>query len=485
MSSRSKHLGLIVVVLLVVGAIVLLQNPLDRPQVEFVQPGEGTSVGDTVPAFSLHTEDGEAVDVRDFEGQHLLINAWAAWCPFCLAEMPDLQAVSDQHDDVTVLFVHRTRTEDFSAAESFLADFAAEGTPITDPILLDEDDSFYATFFGVGMPVTLFVDKNGVIQFKKVGPMDAQEINDKIEDSFRTTAATPIEDADDIQLTPDGTKYLIDLGAFLSGGPPKDGIPSIDNPQFESREAADDWLPDEELGLGIEYKGETRFYPFRILVSHEIVNDDIQGDPILITYCPLCFTGIGFIRELDGRPVEFGVSGKLYNSELVMYDRATDSYWPQSLGKAVVGPSTGKIIEKVPTDTVFWGDWKAVHPDTLVLSRDTGFLRSYSGANPYGEFGNFRDINLRFPLEHDDPRLPAYDVVYGIEVDGMFKAYSQDALSDAGVIDDELAGVPVTVTWDADLKSARATADGDLLVVETLFWFAWAAFHPDTEVHST
>lgn len=299
----------------------------------------------------------------------------------------------------------------------------------------------------------------------------------------KTTKSGIVKTTDsEIKTLPDGTKYIIHPSKFLSGGPGKDGIPSIDNPKFISAEEAD-WLPEEELGLGIVHKGEARFYPFRILVNHEIANDFIQGDPILITYCPLCFTGIAFLSELDGEAVEFGVSGKLYNSELIMYDRKTDSYWPQTLGKAVLGPLTGTVLKKLVSDTVLWGDWKKVHPDTKVLSRKTGFFRAYSGSNPYGENGNFESIRLQFPLENYDSRLKDNEIVYGIELNNAFKAYKKSDLAKLGSIEDTVGGEKIIITFDKDLKSARAEKEsGEEIIVETLFWFAWAAFYPDTEL---
>jgi len=129
---------------------------------------------------------------------------------------------------------------------------------------------------------------------------------------------------DEIKTLKDGTKYLLDPKKILSGGPPKDGIPSIDNPEFTSAEESS-WLNDDDLVLGLNYKGTTRVYPLRILNWHEIVNDKVNGENVLITYCPLCRTGIAFKPIVDGEEVEFGTSGKLYNSELIMYDRKTDS----------------------------------------------------------------------------------------------------------------------------------------------------------------
>ena len=134
-----------------------------------------------------------------------------------------------------------------------------------------------------------------------------------------------VEEEFEIKTTPEGVKYIVEPDKIVGGGVPKDGIPSIDNPKFVSLEEADEWIQDNELVLAITYKGVTRVYPLQIMVWHEIVNDTIAGDPILITYCPLCGSGIAFEGRINGEEVEFGTSGKLYNSNLVMYDRKTDS----------------------------------------------------------------------------------------------------------------------------------------------------------------
>ena len=185
----------------------------------------------------------------------------------------------------------------------------------------------------------------------------------------------PIDATDDdidigIQVTDKGVKFIVDPNKVISGGPPKDGIPSIDNPKYVSVADADKWIEDNELVLAITYKGIKRVYPLQIMVWHEIVNDNISGDPILITYCPLCGSGIAYERTLDGEEVEFGTSGKLYNSNLVMYDRKTETYWTQIDGLAIIGELTGQKLIPISIDTVVWRDWKQEHPDSEVLSQD-------------------------------------------------------------------------------------------------------------------
>jgi hypothetical protein len=284
-----------------------------------------------------------------------------------------------------------------------------------------------------------------------------------------------------IKVTERGVKYIVDPNKILSGGPPKDGIPSIDNPKYVSVEEADEWIQDNELVLAIIYKGVKRVYPLQILVWHEIVNDKIVDDPVLITYCPLCGSGIAYERKINGEEVEFGTSGKLYNSNLVMYDRKTNSYWTQIDGLAIVGELTGTKLTPISIDTVVWRDWKAAHSDSEVLSQDTGFVRPY-GTDPYGSY--YEDSFVWFPVEAEDTRIHPKTVIFGIEVDGAYKAYKEDDLKELGTIDDVVNGVRINVERDdAGVVTITNLDTGDEIVKERDFWFAWYAFHPDTDLH--
>ncbi|RNJ80627.1 MAG: DUF3179 domain-containing protein, partial [Nitrosopumilus sp. B06] len=201
----------------------------------------------------------------------------------------------------------------------------------------------------------------------------------------------------DKTMTTNGVKHSIPLEKIRGGGPPRDGIPSIDSPIFESADKQS--IPDSDVVIGLYINGESRAYPLSILVWHEIVNDVVGGTPVSVTYCPLCYTNQVFERVIDGQTVEFGTSGKLYNSNLLMYDRLTESYWSQALGEAVKGELTGSVLELVPFDVITWGDWKKLHPDTLVLSTETGHARAY-GVDPYGDY--YTNPNLFFPVENKD-----------------------------------------------------------------------------------
>jgi len=288
-------------------------------------------------------------------------------------------------------------------------------------------------------------------------------------------------DEGEIKVTADGTKYLVDPSKIRGGGPPKDGIPSIDNPKYVSVEEADKWIQDNELVLAIIHKGVKRVYPLQILVWHEIVNDHIAGDPILITYCPLCGSGIAYESRINGEEVEFGTSGKLYNSNLVMYDRKTDTYWTQIGGLAIIGELTGIELKSISIDTVTWGDWKIAHEDSEVLSQNTGFSRNY-GNDPYGNY--YEDSFLLFPVESQDNRIHAKTQVFGIEIDGVYKAYSEDDLMEAGVIEDVVSGVNIKLERLDDGRVIVTNLDtGEEIVKEVDFWFAWYAFHPETELY--
>jgi hypothetical protein len=288
-----------------------------------------------------------------------------------------------------------------------------------------------------------------------------------------------------IQILSDGTKYIVNPDKIRTGVnalDPKDKIPSIDDPKYVTVEEADEWIQDNELVLALEHKGVKRVYPLQILVWHEIVNDNVGGDPLLITYCPLCGSGIAYERLIDGEEVEFGTSGKLYNSNLIMYDRKTETYWQQIDGKAIVGELTGDELVEVSIDTVVWRDWKVEHPDSEVLSQDTGHSRSY-GQDPYGSY--YEDSNLFFPVETEDSSIHPKTVTFGIEVDGMFKAYLEKDLIEAeGLIEDTVNGVKVKVERD-DVGIVKITNldSGEEIIKERDFWFAWYAFHPETLVY--
>ena len=181
----------------------------------------------------------------------------------------------------------------------------------------------------------------------------------------------------------DFTIHSVDYDEIISGGPPPDGIPAIDDPVFESVNEADEWLGEDWPVMLFELNGDARAYPLAILIHHEIVNDVVGDRPVAVTFCPLCNATIAFDRTLpDGILLDFGTTGNLRNSDLVMYDRQTKSWWQQFTGEAIVGELTGTRLEFLPSQIVAWSDFKASHPDGKVLSRETGYNRPY-GLNPY------------------------------------------------------------------------------------------------------
>ena len=272
---------------------------------------------------------------------------------------------------------------------------------------------------------------------------------------------------------------LIDPTEIQRGGPPKDGIPAIDRPKFVAPgEARMKW---GERILGVALNGEAKAYPVRILNWHEVVNDSVGGMPVAVTYCPLCGSGVTFSRVVDDKQRSFGVSGLLYNNDVLLYDRESNSLWSQILGKAVTGPSKGVKLEVVPTTHTSWEDWIARHPDTLVLSEDTGHARDYS-RDPYAGY----DANpvIPFPVANSSSRFDNKDVVLGLEVDGKYKAYPFTELAKTeGLIVDTVGDREIRVAYDAKHRTARVLdAAGKELPSLITYWFAWYAFYPQGEV---
>ncbi len=198
----------------------------------------------------------------------------------------------------------------------------------------------------------------------------------------------------------DFSQHSVPFSEIFSGGPPRDGIPPLDNPTFVSVSEADDWLRPKEPVILFEMDGEAKAYPLQILIWHEIVNDEIAGIPIAVTFCPLCNSAITFDRRLDGVVYDFGTSGKLRNSDLVMWDRQTQSWWQQFTGEAIVGELTGSKLKFLSSTIISWNDFKDFHPDGKVLSRETGFPSSY-GRNPYAGYDTSRQ-----PFLYTGPRAP-------------------------------------------------------------------------------
>ena len=249
---------------------------------------------------------------------------------------------------------------------------------------------------------------------------------------------------------------LVDVDQIRSGGPPPDGIPPIDEPRFVV--AGDvEFLADNEPVIALEIDGEARAYPVQILTWHEIVNDTVGGVPVAVTYCPLCNSALTYDRRVDGRVLDFGTSGLLWNSALVMYDRQTESLWSHFTGTAVVGELTGTELETFPSATVPWALWRDAYPDGLVLSQDTGFNRSY-GRNPYP---GYDDVDSRpFLFEGEvDGRYTAMTRLVGVEIDGDALAVPLQTLRDERVVAATVGDVDIVVLWEQGTASALDTAD--------------------------
>jgi hypothetical protein len=331
-------------------------------------------------------------------------------------------------------------------------------------------------------------------------------------------------------------KHSISFDELLSGGPPRDGIASIDKPAFINPDEAKAWLKDNEPVIALEIEGDARAYPLQILTWHEIVNDTFGDMAVLVTFCPLCNSAIVFDRSLDGTVYEFGTSGLLRYSDLVMYDRTTESLWQQFTGEAIVGEMTGKNLTFLPSSIVSFADFRLAYPKGVVLSRETGMDRDY-GRNPYVGYDTIGQSPFLFDGELDG-RLKAMERVVTVSLDKVDAAYPLSFLSERGVINDSQGGNDLVVFYtdgtssalgDADIakgkdvgatgvfdrrlddKKLKFKRDGKVIADEQTgstwnilgqaisgplvgrqlrpiihgdhFWFSWAAFKPDTIIY--
>ena len=336
--------------------------------------------------------------------------------------------------------------------------------------------------------------------------------------------------------TTDFSLHSVPYSEIESGGPRRDGIPPLDDPSFAGQHEADRWLDGAEPVIALEVNGEARAYPIQILVWHEIVNDVLGGVPVTVTFCPLCNSAIAFDRRLDGVEYDFGVSGNLRNNDMVMWDRQTQSWWQQFTGEGIVGDLTGRQLTILASTIISWSDFRSAHPDAAVLSRDTGYSRPY-GSNPYSGYDDAAVPYFNIPSGLDVRLFPKDRVasftlgdtavafpfsvlveepVVNYTVDGrdLVVFFKPDTLSpfgssfsgqaakvgSTGVFDSQVDGRKLTFRAEEDtfvddetgsawnilgkaVQGPLAGAELTPIVHGDHFWFAWAAFQPDTLIY--
>ncbi|WP_340103753.1 DUF3179 domain-containing protein [Rhodohalobacter sp. 8-1] len=332
-------------------------------------------------------------------------------------------------------------------------------------------------------------------------------------------------------------KRSIDLDDLKAGGPGKDGIPSIDDPKFVSQADAAEWLASNEPVISLEVNGEARAYPLQILIWHEIANDELGGVPVAVTFCPLCYSAIVFDRRVDGETLRFGVSGFLRHSDMIMYDRKTESLWQQFSGEALVGDYTGTELTIIPSQLISFEQFRNSFPDSRVLSRNTGYNRNY-GENPYAGYDDIN--NSPFLLDEDEltDKLPPMEKVIGVRSGEASRAYPYSETSEERVIQDVINGEPIVIfhvegmasamdnrriqqsrddgatgvfspvvkgdtlefkwendaikdtktesKWSISGKAVKGPLKGEQLETKTYgdyFAFAWMVFYPNTEIY--
>ena len=336
----------------------------------------------------------------------------------------------------------------------------------------------------------------------------------------------------------DFCQSVVDFTEIIVGNPTKNGIPSVTDPNLESVEDASAWLSERSPVIALELEGEARAYPLAILMWHEIANDEIAGTPVAVTFCPLCNSAITFDRQVNGSVLDFGVSGLLRNSDLIMFDRQSESWWQQLTGEGLVGEYAGAVLDIVPSQVISFGSFAQRYPDGQIMSRDTGYSRQY-GINPYRNYDNRPGQPFLFRGEIDTRLASPVDHVLAAMIDGIAKAYPFTTLRVARVINDAVGETPIVIFFQGGVATAlgdrvidtardigtagmyQATLDGKVLhfvanddggfsdeetgstwnafgtaiagelkgsQLEWIdafphFWFAWAAFHPETEVY--
>jgi thiol-disulfide isomerase/thioredoxin len=322
-----------------------------------------------------------------------VLNFWASWCPFCANELPAFEKLSKDNSDISVVGINLQ--EDSKIVQNYWA-----GGGFTFPLIEDPNSELKKKFNIFTQPTTILIDSEGKVVDRRDGPMDLEDLVDFV---------SQIKDIDHIEIKKPNKEYSISEtpeilkkwsnkfgetikhsvslekiypGNILSPESLRDFIPAIDDPKFINLEEAENMFEDKDLGAVFMGEKTTRFYPFRILNWHEIINDTVNGESIAVTYCPLCDSSAIYSRKISIGTPTFGVSGFLMDKNLIMYDRETDTMWHQILGEAIAGELTGEPLELLPTNIIDFGTLKSEYPEAEVMSTDTGHNRDYND-DPY------------------------------------------------------------------------------------------------------
>ena len=481
-----RGIAAVVVLAVAAGAFILGSVASDGGSMAMAgdepEPRSGISAapaGDPAPTTTFFRFDGTETTFADYRGTPLVVNFWASWCPSCVAEMSAaIRPAQDRFGD-QVAFIGVNLQDDRDAALELI-----EETGVQFDLVEDADGTLYTQFDAIGMPFTALIAADGSIVDTHNGPLSEDQLVGKItefllsddapapagEDAAPDVAPPPNPDViveADPDLPPalallrgwntDFGRRTIDLDELIAGiraPDPRDVIPPLDSPEYETVTAAAEWLQGPEPGVLLEIDDDVRFFPLRIMTFHEIVNDTIDGRPVVVTFCPLCNTAVVFDPIVGGDVLRFGVSGLLRFSDLVMWDATTETLWQQITGEAIVGELAGTQLELLPSAVVGWDEFRASFPDGQVLSRQTGFGRNY-GTNPYVGYSSSSRPFL-FDGEVDD-RFPALERVVGVTVGDADKAFPFSVIAGPRVVNDTVADVPVAIFWGGDTADALDT----------------------------
>ncbi|MEA2057368.1 MAG: DUF3179 domain-containing (seleno)protein, partial [Actinomycetota bacterium] len=477
----------------VVGVFVLATGSSDdgsmamaaEDEAQLVPGTNAAPAGEPAPTDTFLFFDGTEATFADYRGTPLVVNFWASWCPSCVAELSAAIRPAQERFGAEVGFIGVNLQDDRASAVELI-----EETGVQFDLVEDPDGTLYTRFDAIGMPFTAFIAADGSIVDTHNGPLTEDQLADKITEFLLGDSAEPptgpepaatdagvptpaiapdviVETDPDVpgvlaQLqgwATDWGRRTIDLDELVAGiraADPRDVIPPLDSPEYESVTTAAEWLEGREPGVLVEIGEDVRFFPLRIMTVHEIVNDTIGGRPVVVTFCPLCNTAVVFNPTVGGETLRFGVSGLLRFSDLVMWDSTTESLWQQITGEAIVGDLAGTQLELLPSAIIGWDEFQTSFPDGRVLSRQTGFERRY-GINPYVGYSSSSRPFL-FDGEIDD-RFPALERVVGVTIGDADKAFPFSVISGPRVVNDTVAGVPVTIFWGSDTADALDTLD--------------------------
>lgn len=438
-------------------------NPITTPYFQTVAKS-----GEPAPAINSAYLNGKPFSLLELKGKMIILNFWVSTCPYCREEMPWLEKIHKENNGSIAIIGINT------GEKSTKAQFFIDYLNITYPIIIDSDASIQRSYGIVYKPSTVLISPKGNIIKRIPGQLSRNLLSAETGKYLQDISKKEFS-----EFNLSGSALDLDKTVRLCE---KDCLRYLYMPKFVDANSAKSFLSDDDEVIGINLGNSQKAYPVKIMNWHEVVNDEIGGNPILVTYSPFGWAAKAYERKVSGEDTVFGSSGIIYENNPLLYDAKTNSLWVQLQGISASGILINKTLKQIRNDVTTFGEWRMSHPNGTVMSEDTKYFLDY-GIYPYG---NYRDsAKILFPTSFkfnagSNPKLLVQSICMGAEC----KSYSEELLKKSGIKSDLIGGVFLKIAYNSSSGAFTAYGgpNGSEIILTRSFWFAWKSLNSNSEL---